>query len=163
MKGVFKQLFSFILPFTVLVLIPFWIETKWEVKSVVYAVVGISVMLAGLVIMTITIGTFIQKGKGTLAPWSPTQKLIVTGLYRYMRNPMITGVFFVLIGEAICFHSMNILIWSGCFILINTIYFIVVEEPGLEKRFGKEYTDYKSKVPRWIPRLTPFNTYRKTQ
>jgi protein-S-isoprenylcysteine O-methyltransferase Ste14 len=95
-------------------------------------------------------------GKGTLAPWTPTQKLIIRGPYKYCRNPMISGVLFVLLGEAIVLNSVNILIIAGLFFIINTIYFILFEEPDLNERFGKEYEEYKKNVPRWIPKFKPY-------
>jgi protein-S-isoprenylcysteine O-methyltransferase Ste14 len=104
--------------------------------------------------MFLTVRMFIRIGKGTLAPWHPTRKLVTGSLYGYVRNPMILGVWTVLIGESIVFRSWNILIWAGCFFIINTIYFILSEEPGLKKRFGAEYEEYKRNVPRWIPRRT---------
>lgn len=66
---------------------------------------------------------------------------------------MISGVFFILISEAFYFSSANILIWDGLFFIINTTYFILKEEPDLEKRFGEPYKKYKQEVPRWIPKL----------
>lgn len=69
---------------------------------------------------------------------------------------MITGVFFILIGESLIFHSTSILIWAGIFFLINTTYFLLFEEPGLHDRFGEEYLEYKRNVPRWIPRIKPY-------
>jgi protein-S-isoprenylcysteine O-methyltransferase Ste14 len=106
--------------------------------------------------MTITISTFIKIGKGTLAPWSPPEKLIVGGMYGYVRNPMIMGVLTVLTGESIAILSFNIFIWTVIFFIINNILFVLYEEPNLEKRFGNEYREYKNNVPRWIPRLKPF-------
>ncbi len=70
----------------------------------------------------------------------------------YVRNPMILGVLIVLIGEAILFTSLSIGIWALAFLVINTGYFIFSEEPGLERKFGKEYVEYKANVPRWIPK-----------
>lgn len=163
MKNFAKQLFSFILPFTVLVIVPRWIEDNWTLDTLPHVVVGILSACFGLTCMVFTISSFITIGKGTLAPWAPTKKLVVTGLYRYMRNPMISGVFMVLLGETLCLWSTNLLAWSGAFFLINTIYFILSEEPGLEKRFGSEYREYKSHVPRWIPRLTPYDANLETK
>ena len=117
---------------------------------------GLAVTLLGLFIMAQTILTFIRIGKGTLAPWSPTRKLIVGGMYAYVRNPMILGVLTVLLGESLLLSSRPILIWAVLFLLINTVYFILLEEPGLEKRFGDEYREYKRNVPRWIPRRKPW-------
>jgi protein-S-isoprenylcysteine O-methyltransferase Ste14 len=157
MKNFLKQIFSLILPFTVLVIVPLWIEKKRTLQISVYLFAGLIVILIGLTIMIITISSFIRIGKGTLAPWSPTKKLVVKGLYKYVRNPMILGVFTVLLGEALSLWSENILIWAGIFFVINTIYFIIYEEPNLEQRFGNEYREYKKHVPRWLPRFTPYH------
>jgi protein-S-isoprenylcysteine O-methyltransferase Ste14 len=156
MKVIIKNILSLVLPFTVLILVPRWIEKSWTIPSYAHLIVGSALGLIGLSVMAITISSFIRIGKGTLAPWSPTQRLVVTGLYRYVRNPMIMGVATVLLGEAIVFWSLPIIEWAGIFILINTTYFILSEEPGLEKRFGPDYIEYKKHVGRWIPRLTPY-------
>ncbi len=104
-----------------------------------------------------TVFLFKNIGKGTLAPWSEKQKLIVVGPYRYCRNPMISGVLFILISESLILHSLAILIWAGCFFLINTIYFLISEEPALERKFGDDYKQYKKHVSRWLPRITPYH------
>lgn len=156
MITVIKNIISFILPITVLILVPRWIEKEWVIASKMNLVIGMIVGLVGLSTMFVTISSFIRIGKGTLAPWSPTKKLVVAGLYRYVRNPMILGVLLVLLAEAITFRSMPILKWAGWFYIINTIYFILYEEPNLEERFGSAYRHYKNKVNRWWPRITPF-------
>jgi len=99
---------------------------------------------------------FTKYGEGTPAPWDPPRKLVIIGPYRYVRNPMITGVLLVLLAEALLFGSWLIAGWMLLFLLGNVIYFPFVEEKGLEKRFGDEYLKYKARVPRWIPRLTPW-------
>ncbi len=106
--------------------------------------------------MTITILAVVKKGDGTLAPWSPTRHLIITGAYGYVRNPMILGVLTVLTGESISILSLSILIWAAVFFIINNIWYPIYEERDLQKKFGKEYIQYKKNVPRWIPRLKPF-------
>jgi protein-S-isoprenylcysteine O-methyltransferase Ste14 len=73
-----------------------------------------------------------------------------------MRNPMITGVVIVLIGEAFLYQSEQVLFWAGIFLIINHLYFIFKEEPDLSKRFGEEYITYKRAVPRWLPRFKPY-------
>jgi len=157
MKNVLKQLVSFILPVTVLILVPLYIEKDVSIKSVSTFLLGLFIMITGLYIMTLTISAFIKIGKGTLAPWSPTKKLVIAGMYRYVRNPMIMGVLTVLIGESIAIMSIDILKWAGIFFLINTTYFVLYEEPDLERKFGDQYREYKRNVPRWIPRSKPFN------
>jgi protein-S-isoprenylcysteine O-methyltransferase Ste14 len=111
---------------------------------------------AGLTLLAHTILLFARRGRGTLAPWAPTQRLVVTGVYRHVRNPMISGVLAVLLGETLLFQSLPLLAWAGLFALVNAIYMPLIEEPGLEKRFGNDYRTYKNNVPRWLPRLTPW-------
>ena len=117
---------------------------------------GGALICAGLALMYRTITLFAREGEGTLAPWDPTQRLVVCGPYRYVRNPMITGVLIVLLGEAVLFGSLWILVWAGVFLALNAVWFPRVEEPGLRERFGAEYEEYRRNVPRWVPRRTPW-------
>ena len=158
MTNIIKQVVSFILPITVLILIPLDIERNLSIKHFVTFFLGLIIIIAGLSILIITISTCIRIGKGTLAPWSPAKRLITGGLYGYVRNPMIAGVLIVLIGETVTVMSLNLLIWTLGFFVINNIFFLLYEEPSLERRFGDEYLDYKKNVPRWIPRLKPYNS-----
>ena len=107
----------------------------------------------GLALIARTVALFVRVGRGTLAPWDPTSKLVVRGPYRYVRNPMITGVLAVLLGEAALFGSLALLAWSAVVFAVNAVYFVHVEEPGLRRRFGAEYEVYAASVPRWIPGL----------
>src|SRR4051812_9215042 len=119
-------------------------------------IAGIAFFISGLLLFLSTNYLFVTIAKGTLAPWSPKQNLVVKGPYRYCRNPMITGVLFILLAESLYFHSSNILAWACFFFAMNTFYFIRVEEPHLTKTFGDQYEVYKANVPRWLPRLTPY-------
>jgi protein-S-isoprenylcysteine O-methyltransferase Ste14 len=119
-------------------------------------ILGGVLICLGLVLMVATIRLFVTVGKGTLAPWNPTQRLVVQGVYRHVRNPMIAGVFFILVGEAVLAASLPLLVWFMLFVLGNAVYIPVAEEPGLVKRFGADYLMYKQNVPRWIPRLKPW-------
>ncbi len=160
-----NQVKSFILPLVVLIIIPgaiLWatgfrigwgLGLPWDMLIVL---LGALLMGTGLYYLSITIWLFINIGRGTLAPWSPTRKLVVIGPYRYVRNPMISGVLMTLLGESVVFGSIGIFIWFLLFFIVNHIYFIYSEEPGLERRFGQEYLVYKKNVPRWIPRLKPW-------
>lgn len=149
-----------ILPFSVAVIIPYLCYDKDQTlfsANPFNKPLGIAFVILGLSLFSWTVYLFRNFGKGTLAPWTPTQKLVVKGPYQYCRNPMITGVFFILIGETLFLNSTGILICGAIFFIVNTVYFILSEEPDLYKRFGEEYLHYKKHVPRWIPRLTPYS------
>lgn len=161
MVTVLKNVLSFILPVTVLILVPRWIEPDLSLKSVATTLAGLLLILSGLYGLIRTIVFFNTIGKGTLAPWSPTRHLVVTGLHAYVRNPMILGVLTILIGESILWLSWRIFLWAIVFFLINTIYFVIYEEPDLERKFGEEYKEYKRKVRRWIPNKTPYHPENK--
>ncbi len=112
---------------------------------------------AGLALMAQTIRLFATRGEGTLAPWDPPSKLVVRGVYRRVRNPMITGVLLVLLGEVLATGSRALAAWLGGAALVNAIYIPLLEEPGLEARFGEDYRTYRRSVPRWVPRLRPWD------
>jgi len=156
MRKVLSNLVSFILPVTVLILVPYWLTGFILIGYTLFTFLGLCISLLGLCILVITILAFIRKGKGALAPWSPTKKLVITGLHAYVRNPMILGVIICLAGEALIFVSWKILFWLILFIIINQLFFTLYEEPSLLKRFGDEYAEYKKNVKRWIPRKKPY-------
>jgi len=118
--------------------------------------IGILLAVAGGVLLANTVSLFIRRGRGTLAPWDPTQRLVVQGVFRHVRNPMISGVLGVLLGEAIFFGSWPLALWWGFFLGGNLLYIPLSEEPGLVKRFGVEYEEYRRHVPAWIPRRRPW-------
>jgi protein-S-isoprenylcysteine O-methyltransferase Ste14 len=115
---------------------------------------GAALIVCGLALWAWTVRLFARIGRGTLAPWDPTRRLVVEGPYAYVRNPMITAVLAMLLGEAVLLGSPAVVTWFAVFLAINAVYFPLVEEPGLERRFGEEYREYKRHVPRWIPRRT---------
>jgi protein-S-isoprenylcysteine O-methyltransferase Ste14 len=157
MRKILKQLLSFILPVTVLIIVPLFLEPNISIKHLMSFIPGLVLMIIGLSIVVITVSAFIRKGDGTLAPWSPTKKLVMEGMYAYVRNPMISGVLMVLLGESLSVLSLPIFEWALIFFIVNNIFFRVYEEPSLEKRFGDEYREYKRQVPRWIPRMKPYS------
>jgi protein-S-isoprenylcysteine O-methyltransferase Ste14 len=156
------------LPFAVVVLVPRWIltaatpgDTRWPAGASLPAAGGRALggllFLAGFALFAWCVALFARVGRGTLAPWDPTRRLVVVGPYRHVRNPMITGVAAMLAGEALAFGSRYLAYWLGAFALINHLYFVLVEEPGLAKRFGAGYGEYRAAVPRWVPRLRPWS------
>ncbi len=149
---------ALLLPVTVTVVVPgtvLW-RTGTDGSTWPLAVAGAVVIVLGLALVAWTVSLFARVGRGTLAPWDPTTRLVVDGPYRHVRNPMISGVLAVLLGESALFASLPLLLWFAMVLAVNAVYFPLVEEPGLRRRFGAEYEAYRASVPRWIPRLRPW-------
>lgn len=155
------------LPFVVVVVVPYGLlhafianDTRWD-NSLMLGwlphLAGILFLLAGLALFGWCVSLFARVGQGTLAPWDPTHKLVAVGPYRHVRNPMISGVAMLLLGQALFWGSWVIGLWVGIFVMINHFYFILLEEPGLKARFGESYRQYQINVPRWIPRIRPWS------
>ncbi len=148
------------LPFNVLVVIPaivLWRNgASLAGPAAVRPWLALACFAVGLTLMVRTIRLFGTEGEGTLAPWDPTRKLVVTGIYRHVRNPMISGVIANLVGESLLFGSWALFAWAVVFAGANAIYIPLSEEPGLERRFGEDYRRYRANVPRWLPRLSPW-------
>ncbi len=106
---------------------------------------------SGLALAVWTVRLFRTVGEGTPAPWAPPKRLVVRGPYRHVRNPMITSVLLMLGAESLFFGSWHLAGWMLVFLLGNAVYFPLVEERALERRFGDAYRHYKANVPRWIP------------
>jgi len=152
-------LVTVVVPVTILVLAGVDSFGLWQaapVTQVLLSIIGAGFIVLGLVLMVATIRLFVTVGRGTLAPWNPTQHLVVQGVYRHVRNPMISGVFSILLGETLLAASLPLLAWFAVFVVGNVVYIPLAEEPGLVKRFGDEYRTYQQNVPRWIPRVSPW-------
>jgi protein-S-isoprenylcysteine O-methyltransferase Ste14 len=120
-------------------------------------IIGVALIVVGLSLLYATIRLFATIGQGTLAPWDATRRLVVVGIYRHVRNPMMTGVFAILVGEALLSGSPAVLTWTVVAIAVTVVYIPLSEERGLVERFGATYLDYQRNVPRWIPRRTPWS------
>lgn len=151
-----RSLLALVVPFVLVILFPFWLLQNFPVSSpsLFVQIPSTFLFVSGFSLAAWCLLLFFNVGRGTIMPWDPTRKLVAVGPYQYMRNPMISGVIAMLAGEALFFGSLAIGILAVIFFLINHVYFIYSEEPGLEKRFGESYREYKKRVPRWIPRLT---------
>ncbi len=150
-----------ILPFNVIVVIPFFIlyfsNYHYHIPDGVFIVIGCIILIAGLFLAGWTMMLFNNIGFGTPAPWNPPKNLVIEGPYCYVRNPMIIGVLLILLAEFFLLHAVQILWWVIIFFVINTIYFRVFEEKQLENNFGDDYRRYRQNVPMWIPRFTPWH------
>jgi protein-S-isoprenylcysteine O-methyltransferase Ste14 len=151
------------LPFLAVIVVPWGLLAAsaggtgaWPAGSLVAWVaraLAVASLLAGLALFAWCVRLFAAVGRGTLAPWDPTRSLVAVGPYRLVRNPMISGVSLMLLGETLLSGSWRLAAWTCAFVVINHLYFILVEEPGLERRFGDGYRAYKARVPRWVPKL----------
>ncbi len=150
-----RALISFItLPGIVAVIVPPviahfdpWSKGQWAP--------GISVMCIGAFVLLWCVRDFYVSGKGTLAPWDPPQKLVVAGLYRFMRNPMYVGVLLLVLGWSIYFCSPLLVAYTALLALAFHIRVIKHEEPWLRAQFGKQWEIYQQEVSRWLPGLKP--------
>jgi protein-S-isoprenylcysteine O-methyltransferase Ste14 len=166
MKTLRHLLAILLLPGVVTVVVPLWIVRStgaWRVGwglpapvSLLPSILGCLLIGFGLLLMYRTISLFAGFGEGTLAPWDPPRRLVVRGVYRRVRNPMLSGVFFVLLGEATLLGSTPLFVWFLVVFAVNAVYIPLVEEPDLSQRFGEEYQVYKRNVPRWVPRPSPW-------
>ncbi len=146
-------------PGILLLYLPLWItrfrvpagEAAWQI------LVAGALIVAGLMPLFESILRFIYVGKGTLVPTHATEHLVVSGLYRFVRNPMYVGVLSVLAGEALLFWNRSLLNEAVAVCIGADLFVLFYEEPTLARRYPEEYALYKSHVPRWLPRLTPWN------
>ena len=147
-----------LLPFVVTVVVPGFLIGRrgFDLAAWWLVLLGAVLVVLGVVLVAWTVALFARIGRGTLAPWDPTARLVVAGPYRHVRNPMISGVLAIVLGEAGLFASTALLLWFAAVFVVNAVYFPLVEEPGLRKRFGAEYDAYWANVPRWLPRLRPW-------
>jgi protein-S-isoprenylcysteine O-methyltransferase Ste14 len=153
-----------LLPFTVAVLVPLWIARNNNISPAIgtnpsqmfLQVVGSLLLVVGVILFSASLRKFASDGEGTLAPWDPPRRLVVRGPYRYVRNPMISGVVCALFGEALLLLSRPHFVWALIFLGVNFIYIPLLEETGLRLRFGDSYVNYCRHVPRLIPRLRPW-------
>lgn len=168
MLAVLRHLLSILLlPFTVVVVVPAALlrtdaadALRWDDAPPagvwLTRLAGAMVLVAGFALFAWCVSLFARVGRGTLAPWDPTQRLVAVGPYRHVRNPMISGVALMLAGEALLWRSGVLALWLCAFAAINHTYFLLSEEPGLERRFGDGYRVYRAHVPRWLPRIRPW-------
>jgi protein-S-isoprenylcysteine O-methyltransferase Ste14 len=157
-----SAVFFVVAPFTLSRLIP-WSITGWQLRPPFLGLeltrgIGAIMILAGVPWVVDSFARFALQGLGTPAPIAPPQKLVVTGLYRYARNPIYVGVVAVILGQALLFGDWR-LIWYGALLwLFFHVWVVLIEEPTLERTFGSEYEAFRAGVPRWIPRMTPWRS-----
>ena len=116
---------------------------------------GLVLFVPGLATITWCFIDFIRRGRGTPAPYDPPRRLVIAGLYRYVRNPQYIGVVLVVLSEALFFGSLVLLGYAAFFAICYHLFVRFYEEPTLKKLFGDDYNHYCDAVPRWIPKRGP--------
>ncbi|MEP6768766.1 MAG: isoprenylcysteine carboxylmethyltransferase family protein [Acidobacteriota bacterium] len=151
--------FLFVAPGFVAGLVPFWI-TRWRWRSYpgapVIRVAGALLVVAGLAVLLESFWRFAVKGLGTPAPILPTDRLVVSGLYRFARNPMYLAVAAMVVGQAMIFGDVRLLGYGAFVWCAFHAFVLLYEEPTLAAAYPAEYSDFRANVPRWIPRLRPW-------
>lgn len=152
--------FFLVAPGTVVGLVP-WLLTGWVVNEptpywVAAQAVGVLLICAGLIPTVHAFAQFAKAG-GTPAPIAPTQHLVVTGFNRYVRNPMYVGLLAVILGQALLFGSLSLLLYAMAVWVVTAVFVRWYEEPTLTSQFGADYQTYRRAVPAWWPRLRPWN------
>lgn len=155
-----SALFLVFAPGTVAGLVPWWI-TRWRFEAPVswwlpLRLVGGVLVVAGTLVLLDSFARFAISGLGTPAPVFPTQHLVVSGLYRYVRNPMYVAVVSVIAGQGLMFGNARLLEYDALVWLAFHLFVVAYEEPTLRATFGPEYEAFCRGVSRWIPRLTPW-------
>lgn len=113
---------------------------------------GTVLLVAGLGLAGTCVGFFVTVGRGTPAPFDPPRVFVARGPYRFVRNPMYVGAVTALVGGALAFGSMSILVLAAVFWGLSHLMVVFNEEPALERRFGDSYAEYRRQVNRWLPR-----------
>jgi protein-S-isoprenylcysteine O-methyltransferase Ste14 len=148
-------LFVLLIPFMLLAILPFWLMTT-EPALFSFGVLrwlALPLWLGGTTGMLWCAYDFTFKGRGTPAPIDPPKELVVSGLYRFVRNPMYVSGTIILLGHVFWSPSLPLLIAPLLFLLATHLFIILYEEPTLRKKFGVVYEQYCRDVPRWIPRF----------
>jgi protein-S-isoprenylcysteine O-methyltransferase Ste14 len=141
-------------------LIPWWL-TGWRVREPVpywapMRVLGVILLAVGLFALVQAFVRFVVEGLGTPAPIAAPERLVVGGLYRYVRNPMYVAVLTVIVGQALILGQLVLLPYAAAIWVITAAFVRWYEEPALTRRFGADYEAYRRAVPAWRPRLRPW-------
>lgn len=141
-------------------LVPYWL-TGWQVQTPLpfwapARILGAVLVAMGLIVIVSAFARFVTEGIGTPAPVAPPQRLVIGGLYRYVRNPMYVALLSAVIGQALLLGKPALLVYAA--VVFATVYSFVrlYEEPVLAGQFGADYDTYRQAVPGWLPRLRPW-------
>ena len=152
-------LFLVVAPGVVAGLVPWWL-TGWHAREplphwLFFRVAGGLVLVGGVAVLVAAFARFVVEGAGTPAPVAPTERLVVGGLYRYVRNPMYLAVAATIVGQALVLGQLTLLLYAGVFLAVVAAFVRGYEEPTLTRTYGEQYERYRRTVPGWWPRRPP--------
>ncbi len=152
-------LFLFVAPGVVAGLIP-WTLSAWRLGPPLLGAealrwLGAALIIAATACLLEAFARFALQGRGTPAPPFPTERLIVSGLYRHVRNPMYVAVLALIVGQALLFGDARLLAYAAIVWLAVHTFVVAYEEPTLRRRYGDQYHAYCARVRRWLPRIAP--------
>jgi len=145
---------------------PFWI-TGWQLPEPL-PLWGIPAVLGGLLLLPalwVLVDSFVRfaRNLGTPAPVAPTQRLVVDGWYRFVRNPMYVAVLAIIFAQALLFWSWPVALYGCCVFVLVHLFVVFNEEPALRRQFPADYAAYAANVRRWLPRVTPWRANQGSQ
>lgn len=151
-----NAIFVIVVPGVVGGLIPLLItryeSQDWGTWGVLVRIAAWLLIAAGTAVLLYGVWRFAAEGRGTPSPTAPTEKLVVAGPYRYVRNPMYLAVGAVIAGQALLFASVALVVYLALFTVAVVGFVKLYEEPTLRRTFGAEYEAYCQRVPAWMPR-----------
>jgi protein-S-isoprenylcysteine O-methyltransferase Ste14 len=155
-----SAIFAVIAPGTVAGVLP-WLISRWKwhdpfLNFYGFRIIGVLLIVLGLPVLLDSFVRFAIRGLGTPAPIFPTRHLVISGLYRYVRNPMYVAVLSLIIGQALLFGNVQLLLYAAIVFFFFHSFVLLYEEPKLRRTFGEEYIAFCANVPRWLPRFTPW-------
>jgi protein-S-isoprenylcysteine O-methyltransferase Ste14 len=154
-----SALFFILAPGVVAGLLP-WLLTHWHRLPLspfpTFSLFGALPIVAGLAVLVHAFVRFALEGAGTPAPVAPTERLVIGGIYRHVRNPMYVAVLAIILGQALLFGQASLVVYAGIVGMAMFAFVRSYEEPLLASRYGAAYAAYRTAVPGWLPRLTPW-------
>jgi protein-S-isoprenylcysteine O-methyltransferase Ste14 len=155
-----SALFFVVAPGSIAALVPWWLS-GWAFQPPFFGfmatrALGLVLIAAGVFVLLDSFIRFALEGLGTPAPIAAPERLVVTGLYRHVRNPMYVAVLAVIFGQAFFFGNLDLLLYGVVVWTAFHFFVLVYEEPTLQSRFGPEYDELSKHVPRWLPRFRPW-------
>ena len=153
-----SAVFLLLAPAVVCGLIP-WLLTGWRMEGAPVAarIAGGVMIVLGAAFLLHAFARFVNEGLGTPAPVAPTERLVVGGVYRYVRNPMYLAVGATIVGQALLLGQFGLLVYAAAFGVVVFAFVRVYEEPTLSAQYGSSYDAYRRAVPGWLPRLHPWD------